>query len=279
MIGIDRGEVVPIAFTVLRLGGKEVLEKGFLATSYIEKLKRYDSTKREYQSKGRLIPKYLKSKIIRIQKTLLETAASEILYLVAKYKAIVILENLNDRFSGIEKSLIPKKTYKKIEKLLIDSLQLAGLLRVDSNGRYWGALKGVFPAGTSQACLRCEQAWNKKFKDKIISFSKSKRYQNIDIANKTLYFETKKIYLNDTYILFNWEKKHNEMMKLSDLQNIMIEGDEIKISRNLRKVIDPRITQDTFTCGLCRFKENADIVGSVNIAKRGAHLIQKTLEK
>jgi hypothetical protein len=122
VIGIDRGEVIPIAFTVLRLRDKKVLEKGFLATSYIEKLKSYDSIKREYQSRGRSIPKYLKSKVTRLQKTLLETAASEILYLVAKYKAVVILENLNDRFSGVEKSLIPKKTYKKIEKLLTDSL-------------------------------------------------------------------------------------------------------------------------------------------------------------
>ena len=68
-------------------------------------------------------------------------------------------------------------------------------------------------------------------------------------------------------------------MQLANLQNIMTEGEEIKIIRNLKTIINPRITQDIFICGLCRFKENADIVGAVNIAKRGVHLIQKSIAK
>jgi CRISPR-associated protein Cpf1 len=155
VIGIDRGEAKPIAYTVFGLRNKEALENGFLAGDYIEKLKNYDALRRDYQSRGRTVPKYLKSKITRLQKTLLETAASEILALIAKYKGVVILENLNDKFHGSEKSLIPKKTYKKVEKLLTDSLQLAGLLRTDNKGSYWGAPKTVFPAGTSQTCLVC----------------------------------------------------------------------------------------------------------------------------
>jgi hypothetical protein len=150
-------------------------------------------------------------------------------------------------------------------------------LRIDSNGSYWGALKSVFPAGTSQTCLQCEQVWNKKFKDEIIAFSKDKKYQNIDLTNNILHFVTKKIYLNDTYTLFNWEKKYNETKKLANLQNILSESEETKIIRNLKAIISPRITQDIFICGLCRFKENADIVGSANIAKRGINLIQKSI--
>jgi len=279
VIGIDRGEVIPIAFTVLRLRDKKVIEKGFLARAYIEKLKTYDSLIRAYQSKGRLIPKYLKSKIGRLQKTLLETATSEILFLVSKYKAVVVLENLNDQFSGSEKSLIPKKTYKKIEKLLTDSLQLAGLLRVDTTGHYWGALKSVFPAATSQTCLQCETVWNKKFKDEIISYSKSENYKNINFARKVLRFDTKEICLNEKYIVFNKEKKHNEVRKLENLQKLVGGKDEMELLRHLKIVISPRISQDTFICGLCRFQENADIVGSANIAKRGANLIQKSLAK
>lgn len=113
VIGIDRGEAQPIAFTVMSLHNNTVLENGFLATAYIDRLKNYDAMKRDYQSKGRIIPKYLKSKVVRLQETLLETAASEILALVGKYRAVVILENLNHRFKGAERSLIPKKHIKK----------------------------------------------------------------------------------------------------------------------------------------------------------------------
>jgi CRISPR-associated protein Cpf1 len=210
VIGIDRGEAKPIAYTVLGLHNKEALENGFLAGDYIEKLKNYDALRRDYQRRGRIAPKYLKSKTTRLQKTLLETAASEILALIAKYKGVVILENLNDKFRGSEKSLIPKKTYKKVEKLLTDSLQLAGLLRTDNKGSYWGALKTVFPAGTSQTCLVCNQLWNKDFKEQIITYSKNKYYQNINFTDKTLNFYIKKVYLSDTYTVFNRERKYNE---------------------------------------------------------------------
>jgi hypothetical protein len=210
---------------------------------------------------------------------LLENAASEILALIAKYKGVVILENLNDKFRGSEKSLIPKKTYKKVEKLLTDSLQLAGLLRTDNKGSYWGGLKTVFPAGTSQTCLKCEQLWNKDFKKEIIKFSKDKDYQNIDYTDKTLNFYTKKVYLSDTYTVFNRERKYNEKKNLEDLQNIIREKEEAEIIKYLRMAIGPRIAQDTFVCGLCGFKENADIVGATNIAKRGAKLIQKIIQR
>ncbi|MDQ3840269.1 MAG: hypothetical protein M3297_13495 [Thermoproteota archaeon] len=279
VIGIDRGEAKPIAYTVLGLRNKEVLEKGFLATAYIEKLKNYDTIRRDYQSKGRIVPKYLKSKISRLQETLLETAASEVLSLIAKYRGIVILENLNDRFHGAEKSLIPKKTYKKVEKLLTDSLQLAGLLRTDNNGGYWGALKTVFPGGTSQTCLKCEQVWNKDFKGEIVKYSKSKDYKNINYTSKVLNFNTKKIYLNDKYSVYSREKKHSEVKNLTDLQAVIREKDEAGIIKYLKRAIGPRIAQDTFICGLCGFKENADIVGATNIAKRGVRLIQKIIQR
>jgi hypothetical protein len=279
VIGIDRGEAKPIAYTVLGIRKKEALEKGFLAGDYIDKLKNYDALRRDYQSRGRIVPKYLKSKITRIQKTLLETAASEILTLIAKYKGVVILENLNDKFRGSEKSLIPKKTYKKVEKLLTDSLQLAGLLRTDNRGSYWGALKTVFPAGTSQTCLKCEQLWNKDFKEEIISYSKNRDYQNIDYTDKTLNFDKKKVYLNETYTVFNRERKYNEKKGLEDLQDIIRKKEAAEIIRYLKMAIGPRIAQDTFVCGLCGFKENADIVGATNIAKRGGKLIQKIIQR
>jgi transposase len=66
---------------------------------------------------------------------------------------------------------------------------------------------------------------------------------------------------------------------LADLQDIIREKEEAEIIRYLKKAIGPRIAQDTFICGLCGFKENADIVGATNIAKRGAKLIQKIIQR
>ena len=175
--------------------------------------------------------------------------------------------------------LIPKKTYKKVEKLLTDSLQLAGLLKTDNKGSYWGAFKTVFPAGTSQICLVCKQLWNKDFKKEIITYSKNKDYQNIDYTDKTLNFDKKKIYLNETYTVFNRERKYNEKKNLEDLQDIIREKEDAEIIRYLKMAIGPRIAQDTFFCGLCGFKENADIVGATNIAKRGVNLIQKIIQR
>ncbi len=62
------------------------------------------------------------------------------------------------------------------------------------------------------------------------------------------------------------------------MQTVVREKEEAEIIKHLKSAIGPRISQDTFVCGLCAFRENADIVGAVNIAKRGANVIQKTLQ-
>jgi transposase len=66
---------------------------------------------------------------------------------------------------------------------------------------------------------------------------------------------------------------------LTDLKVIIREKEETEIIRYLKMAIGPRISQDTFVCGLCGFKENADIVGATNIAERGINLIQKIIQR
>jgi transposase len=61
------------------------------------------------------------------------------------------------------------------------------------------------------------------------------------------------------------------------MQNVIAKKEVGEIIRYLKWAIEPRITQDIFTCGLCSFSENADIVGAANIGKRGASVIQKPL--
>jgi hypothetical protein len=278
VIGIDRGEVKPIAFAVVRLSDGETMEQGFLASSYIEKLTTCDNLRRDYQNKGRSVPKFLRSKVARLQETLLETASSEILSLVAKYKGVVILENLGGRFKGAEKSIIPKKTYKKVETLLRDMLQLAGLLRIDNHGSYWGALKTVLAGGTSQTCIQCRQKWNKEFKDAIVQTAKEEEFLNIDFVTMRVHSGDNDIRLQNDFAVYNYTTRHTDIKHLSDLQASIKTGNSRQAERYLRLAIGPRITQDTFICGLCGYTENADVVGSINIARRGAALLHKILQ-
>lgn len=272
VIGIDRGETKPIAYAAVSLKTGKVLEKSFLAEDYISKLLEYHEKKKKAQRLGR-VPKYLVSKIARLQETILETAASEILSLLSNYRGIIAIEDLNRKFKGAERSLIPKKTYKKVEKLLIDSLELAGLLRIDDRGGLWGGLTKVSPAGTSQTCLECKTVWKKELKDNIYEHSKSKNFSNIDWSAKSLEYNSDKLQLNNKYVVYNRENKHNEEKTTTDLKKAIADKEENKIIKYLKLAMGPRISQDVFICPKCSFKENADIVGAVNIARRGMERI------
>ena len=85
--------------------------------------------------------------------------------------------------------------------------------------------------------------------------------------------------MSDTYTVFNRKERHNEVKNLIDLQAAIQEREDTEIIKHLNKAIGPRIAQDTFVCGLCGFRENADIVGATNIVKRGVNLIQKILQR
>lgn len=272
VIGVDRGEAKPISYAVVRLKDGEVVEKGFLAENYISKLLEYHEKKKKAQRLGR-VPKYLSSKIIRLQETVLETAVSEILSLLSSYRGIVAIEDLNRKFKGSERSLVPKKTYKKVEKLLIDSLELAGLLRVDDRGCFWGGLTKVSPAGTSQICLECKTVWKKELKDNVYEYSKSKNFSNIDWSTESLRYNGDKLKLNNKFVVYNRESKHNEEKTITDFKKAIVGKEESKIVKYFKLVLGPRISQDVFICPKCSFKENADIVGAVNIARRGMERI------
>lgn len=267
IIGIDRGEVKPIAYSIVKVKDDSVIEKGFLAESYITKLLEYDEKKRKAQKIGR-VPKYLKSKISRVQETMLETAASEILSLVSKYKALVALENLSSNFKGIENSIIPKKTYKKVEELVSNALEIAGLVKIDDRGNYWGGLTTVFPAGTSQTCIQCKTLWNNKLKQEICDYSIAKNFENMDLIKNLLEFKEEKLKLNENFIIFNFQNRHSEKKNLKDLKQAVDNKKTEDALKYLKLALGPRAKQGTFICPKCSYQEHADLVGAINVAKR-----------
>lgn len=267
IIGIDRGEVKPIAYAIVKVKDDSVIEKGFLAESYITKLLEYDEKKRKAQKIGR-VPKYLKSKISRVRETMLETAASEILSLVSNYKALVALENLSSNFKGIENSIIPKKTYKKVGELVSSALEIAGFVKIDDRGNYWGGLITVFPAGTSQTCIQCKTLWNSKLKQEICDYTIAKNFENMDLVKNLLEFKGEKLKLNENFIIFNFQNRQSEKKNLKDLKQAVDNKKTEEAFRYLKLALGPRVKQDTFICPKCSYQENADLVGAINIAKR-----------
>ena len=276
VVGVDRGEAKPIAYSVVRINDGAILESGFLAEEYTTRLMNYYNKRREYQSKGKTIPKYLQSKISRLQKTLLETATSTILALVGRYKGVVAIEDLGARFRGSERRIIPKKTYQKVEKLLADALHLSGLLRINQNpkyAKYWGALMTVYPAGTSQQCLNCGEKWNKEFVSEILKKAKKSHFRNIDLQKHLLRLNGETFKLNEKFEVFHHKKRFAETKSLLDLDRAIQSKDWKEAGRLLRRAIGPRISQDVFICARCGFQENADIVGATNVGRKGAESV------
>lgn len=211
VIGIDRGENIPVAYAIIDKATKKVLKQGLLAEEYTIRLKKYFKQHGEYQAKGKTIPKWLNSKISKLKKTLLETASAEILRLVSINKSIIVIENLNKNF-GAENKIISKKIYSKVEELLIDSLELAGILRKntgDKGKEYYGLLEKVNPANTSQTCpkLECRIVWNRAMLNTIEEFLLDLRFKNVDINKRQISM--------DGFISWIKNEIDNEKLKLA----------------------------------------------------------------
>lgn len=268
VIGIDRGEANPVAFSVVRVRDKKIIKTGFFAELYTQKLMEYVAKRIDYQSRGRSIPKYLTSKVYRLKKTMLETAVSEILHLVGQYNGVVAIENLDRRFKGAERKVIPKRTYLMVEKLLANSLQLAGILRINENqeyNKYWGALLTVSPSGTSQRCHNCDILWNAELKKRIVNYSKAKNLKNVDIKAGILIYNKMRFQLNREFKVYT-KKRYPEDKSLEDI----IDNPEL-----LSIALGPRISQSEFRCAKCGYEGHADIVAAVNIASRGIEIIER----
>ena len=286
VIGIDRGEVNPIAYAVVKLkDGTVIGDGGTLGRKeYIDKLKEYDAKRRKQQAAGRIVSKNLRAKISRLQKTTLETAVSEIISLAAKHRAAIVIENLGGRFAGQERSLIPKKTYKRVEELLSAGLNFGGLLRIDnrpgSTFKYYGALVLVSPGGTSQTCPDCGVRWASQpprdpkgpyvALSDVLKYSLAAKYKNIEVARGKMGFQGKSFSLNPEWMTYSRTSPAGEKITLNDLGKALIGKNKEVVERLLVGALRHRPDRDTFVCHACGFKGDADKAAAVNIARRGA---------
>lgn len=253
VIGIDRGEKIPLAYAVVDLNG-EIVEKGLLGEKLSQKLL-------ELQRK-RVKGRRLRSKIRKLQETILHQSLNEILYILAKYPGVIVLECLRKGF-GKERSLIPKRTYTKSENFFRQILEFTGL-PIDK------IIIKVNPKDTSSICPKCNTNFNeikKKLKD--IKRSEIKNLKDKILEEEMLVLDGLKIKIPSKWEIWVEDDK-TKSVSLEEIKNLLKE-EKYNETKELIKTVTPRIKQEKFVClnPNCGFEENADIVGAINIAKKG----------
>lgn len=252
-IGMDRGEKKPITYVVIDKNGK-IIEKNHFGEELIKKLEELNKLRK----KG----KRIHNKIKRTQETIIKQSISKILLLLTKYPGLIFLENLKRGF-GKSKSLIAKRTYSKVEEYLKNALQLINLQFL---------IKKVNPKDTSIICPKCDFNFNKEIKrEKINKMNQEKMIEiinNLTTKENFYYSPQLSILIPQKWVSYNENEKYPEEISI---ENIKQDIKENKLEEALRyfKTITPRITQDKFVCLRCGYKEDADVVGAINIAKIG----------
>ncbi|MCS7183767.1 MAG: transposase [Patescibacteria group bacterium] len=271
-IGIDRGENIPMTIAIINKEG-EFVKSDFLGENLSEKLK-------ELYKKRKT--KIIRNKIKRTQETILKQSISKILFYLSKYPGLLCLENLNVNF-GREKSLIAKRTYNKVIKFLIYDLELVGLVRV-RNSKIYGLIHLVNPKNTSIICPKCNFNFNIDVKKKYLNNLTSDGFREL-INNKKIDFKERKFNIEEMVIKlpsewFYYKDRSNYPCKYS-LEQIeeKIKNNNYEEALKIFKTIKPRISKDKFIClnFSCDYENNADLVGAINIAKRGLELINSNL--
>ncbi len=256
VIGLDRGERVPLAYAVIDLEGN-VKDKGVLGQNLSRKLVKLQKER----EKGRRVG----HKIRNLQETILHQGISEILHLLAQYPGVISLEKLSKRFKGKEKSLIPKKTYNKSKIFLEQMLEFTGLSLISLKRM----IIEVDPRNTSMTCPKCGTNFGEvQSKLKKLKISDLKNLSPKILQEALIEVNGVNIKLPSKWTV--WKEEHPTYVSLQKIKDL-IANDEYKEARSLIETVTPRITQDKFVClnPDCNFQENADIVGAINIARRG----------
>ncbi|MCS7201112.1 MAG: zinc ribbon domain-containing protein [Patescibacteria group bacterium] len=281
-IGIDRGEVTPICLAVIDQEG-QVIRSENLGKEIVDRLKDLDKKKRK---------KNIRDKIKRTQETMLKQSIAKILNLLLEYPGILVIERLASKF-GKEKSIIPLRMYSKIREFIFSILEFGGLA-YKSRSRYGGRIRGLLlevdPKDTSVICPECGFNFNDFRRENSLrglgvnKFRELLNEGKIDLNNGTVMLKLnskdKTIKIPQKWTIYRESSQYPEEVTLDKLK-VAIERGEYDQDYNeairLFTSISPRISQSEFVCLDCGYKENADIVGAINIAKRGREYFMNIL--
>lgn len=224
VIGIDRGERHLLYLTMIDLDGKIIIQK-----SFNEIVNKNPKTNDEYRTNYHsLLDKKEKEReaareswqtienIKELKEGYLSIVIHEIAQLMVKYKAIVVLEDLNMGFMrGRQK--VEKQVYQKFEKMLIDKLNYLVDKQKEPNevGGVLHALqltnefKSFQKMGKQNGFLFYIPAWNTSKMDPVTGFVNlfDTRYENVEKA-KSFFSNFDAIRYNAKKDWFEFETKH-----------------------------------------------------------------------
>ena len=268
IIGVDRGNVLPVAITITDLYGKIIEQPQIeLCKDFAKKHKEIEELKREQSSKLGQYEAELKKKAKNFSKATIEKIGAELLYYATKHNALIVLEDLNREF-GI-KQMMATNQYTKLEDYLTRKLKENGLMggNIVVNTRS-GLLGKVVAKYTSKTCSNCGfVASSEKLKNVPLEL------KNID--GKDIWFanlDGKEISLDIEPKMYNKLTGHNEPVnvsnKITELKQKNTKKNKELIEKVLLNALNPRKTQEHYKCPICGHEENADQQASLNIARR-----------
>lgn len=268
IIGVDRGNVLPVAITITDLYGKIIEQPQIeLCKDFAKKHKEIEELKRQQSSKLGQYEAELKKKAKNFSKATIEKIGAELLYYATKHNALIVLEDLNREF-GI-KQMMATNQYTKLEDYLTRKLKENGLIggNIVVNTRS-GLLGKVVAKYTSKTCSNCGfVASSEKLKNVPLEL------KNID--GKDIWFanlDGKQISLDIECERYNQKKGHKEIFnaneEITNLKQKNTKKNEELIEKILLNALNPRKTQAEYICPICGHTENADQQASLNIARR-----------
>ena len=268
IIGVDRGNILPVAITITDLDGKIIEQPQIEVCKYFdEKHKEIEKLKREQSSKLGQYEAELKKKAKNFSKATIEKIGAELLYYATKYNALIVLEDLNREF-GI-KQMMSTNQYTKLEDYLTRKLKENGLMggNIVVNTRS-GLLGKVVAKYTSKTCSNCGfVASSEKLKNVSLEL------KNID--GKDIWFanlDGKEISLDINYEAYVKKEGHNKTFNANEeitrLKQKNTKKNKELIEKALLNALNPRKTQAEYICPICGHTENADQQASLNIARR-----------
>ena len=269
IMGIDRGNILPVAVTIIDSKGK-VLERPQIEVCkyFAEKHKEIEKLKREQSSRMGQYEAKLRKKAKNFSKATIEKIGAELLYYAVKYNALIVLEDLNREF-GI-KQMMSTNQYTKLEDYLTRKLKENGLMKgnIVVNTRD-GLLGKVVARYTSLTCSHCGFVASAEKLKNVPLILKNENGKDIYYAN----LDGKEISLDQTYTQYVKSKGHNqifnandEIIKLKQKENTKKNQELIK--KIIASALNPRKTQAEYICPICGHRENADQQASLNIARR-----------
>ncbi len=266
IIGIDRGENIPVVATVMDLRGHKV-ETIELGIEHKSKMTAIASAKAEQQRNTGGYSDKLAHRAKNISDKTIERIAIDLLYLATKYRGLLVMEDLSRGFGRQgKKTIVSNNQYTRIEDLLANKLKTNGLSKKGTtvlNCRD-GLVGKVLATHTSMTCSACGYVHRKENID-IDSLHKQYNIWHITMSGKDFPLDIE--YRGWKGRTENANDKINELVKDKNISELT-DTNKDKIQKIIQSALSPRKSQECFVCPMCGFQDNADANASLNIGRR-----------